>query len=279
MSVITECAYCGGTLSIKKCKYTRTTHHFCNRDHYGKWRSQHQIGENNPNYKEKIKRVCKNCNVQYESFPSNVRNKQGFCSLKCYHEWRRKQAKLCVIKCVVCGKEKQSKPSRLKRGIDKCCSKRCESILKSQTRLRENNPNWKNGASQETYCPKFNRPFREGVREFWGHMCGLCEKRQEDNIIIRRGEPLVAKLSVHHVNYNKSACCDGQETHWMFAPVCHECHGKTNGKRDDWKKILSDKIIKEYQGKSYLTETEYKQYFAKKKLNPEYTIFDLLTTQ
>jgi hypothetical protein len=274
---IVTCSSCEKEILRKHSDINRSDFHFCNRKCYGEWISKTQVGRNNPNHKDKITRDCEYCNKKFKVHPyrtnyTNVR----FCSYKCYDLWRGQESKKSVTTCVVCGKEKQSNPSRIRKGMDKTCSKTCEAILKSQTRLKENNPNWKNGSSQEQYCPKFNRPFREGVRAIWDYHCGGCGKLQSDNIILKNGIKQVAKLSVHHVHYLKDACCSGESEGWMFAPLCHECHGKSNGSREEWQNRLVDIITNKMNRKSYLTETEYKMFFAQKKLNPALTVSDFL---
>ena len=107
----------------------------------------------------------------------------------------------------------------------------------------ENHPNWKGGISFEPYCPKFNEEFRERVRIFFGHTCQLCGH------IWHPGE---VKLSVHHVNYNKQACCD-QATIPLFVPVCSgKCHAKTNHRREFYETHFTEMIMTKHDGQCYL---------------------------
>lgn len=107
----------------------------------------------------------------------------------------------------------------------------------------ENNPNWRGGVSFEPYCPKFNNEFKERVREFWGRKCGICGKT---------GKEYGKKLHVHHVNYEKMACCDN--TPPLFIPLCNSCHTKTNFNRTWWEHNLTEYIMKWYNGDSYLSK-------------------------
>jgi len=109
---------------------------------------------------------------------------------------------------------------------------------------RENNPNWKGGVSFEPYCPKFSKRFKERVRLFFGNICVECGTKQNG-----------IKLSVHHVNFNKKSCCDNSVP--LFVPLCHDCHAKTNYKRDYWEKHFTQLINDYYGGKCYLTEQEF----------------------
>jgi len=93
------------------------------------------------------------------------------------------------------------------------------------------------------YCHKFDRDFKERVKSFFGYKCLGCNKVISDTI-----------LSVHHVNYNKHACCDGE--HPYFVPLCSVCHGKTNFNRVEWQRKFIKIIQEEYNGKCYFTKEE-----------------------
>jgi hypothetical protein len=112
------------------------------------------------------------------------------------------------------------------------------------TRKGENNPAWRGGVSFEPYCPKFNKDLKERVRAFFGYKCLGCGVEQN-------GE----KLSVHHIHYNKNACCD--ETPAMFAPLCRSCHGKTNKERNENVQKFAEIIKTKYNGKSYFSREEF----------------------
>lgn len=272
------CANCGVCLDIKESDARQNGHHFCNRSCYGEWRSKQQTGEKNKMWEGgKTKITCEICKKEVIRFPEYIKKRKHlFCSQKCYRVWRKEQQQKHISTCIICGKLKQSTASRLKKGIDKTCSKTCEAILKAKLRLKEGNPNWNNGSSQEEYCPKFNKPFRRGVRAIWGYACGLCGKPQSENTVQCYGGVLIYNLAVHHVHYVKSACCDGDQSNWHFIPLCAECHGKTNGHREEYEQIFMDIILNKRNGKSYLTESEYIAYFAIKRFNQNITINDFL---
>lgn len=136
----------------------------------------------------------------------------------------------------------------------------CENISKSlmnhpvseKVRLRftkENHPNWQGGISYEPYCPKFNDEFKERVRTFFGHTCQLCGHVWHDGEV---------KLSVHHVNYNKKACCE-QTVIPLFVPVCSgKCHAKTNHRREFYETYFTELIMTKYDGQCYLPKEESK---------------------
>lgn len=112
----------------------------------------------------------------------------------------------------------------------------------------EKNPAWKGGISFEPYCPKWTEEFRNRIRAFFGYRCALCGLPQEWNND--------AKLSCHHVEYNKMACCDGEPAH--FAALCKKCHIRTNRDRDRWESMIHRIIDEIYDGRSYYTKEEYK---------------------
>ena len=96
------------------------------------------------------------------------------------------------------------------------------------------------GISFEPYCPKFSLSLRERVRRFFGYRCVVCGKSQEE---------IGYKLCVHHVNYDKKLCCNGEKP--MFVSVCKSCHGLTNYNREHWRIFFTNKIIIEHNGESY----------------------------
>lgn len=111
----------------------------------------------------------------------------------------------------------------------------------------DQNPNWRGGRGYGKYCPKFNEEFKERVRAFFNYTCQVCGH------IWKKGE---RRLAVHHVNYEKKACC-GDEFIPLFVPVCSgRCHGKTNRRRDYWERIFTGRINGLFGGKCYYTKEE-----------------------
>ncbi|MCK4665853.1 HNH endonuclease [Candidatus Dependentiae bacterium] len=101
----------------------------------------------------------------------------------------------------------------------------------SKAKKGEKHPNWRGGVSFEPYCRKFTNEIKEQVRDEFGRMCFLCEKTEKENVV---------KLSIHHIDYNKSQGCDDHE--WKLVPLCRSCHTKTNFNRDYWIKLILDKL-------------------------------------
>ena len=111
-------------------------------------------------------------------------------------------------------------------------------------------PNWQGGISFEPYCPKFNIDLKRRIREFFGNRCILCGNLAEEAKTKKR-----MQLSCHHVEYNKSACCDGKPV--RFAALCHPCHAKTGQDRARWETIFHRIIDEIYNGRSYFTKEEF----------------------
>jgi len=123
-------------------------------------------------------------------------------------------------------------------------------IKLSEDRQGEKNPRWLGGISFKKYCPKFNRDLKRRVRAFFGYQCVLCGKSTEEN-----GK----NLDVHHVEYNKNACCDGKRV--QFAALCRSCHTKTGSKRENWEEMLHIIIHEVYNDRSYFTKEEWKEIY------------------
>jgi len=106
----------------------------------------------------------------------------------------------------------------------------------------ENGSNWRGGISFEPYCPKWNDDLRRRIRAAFDHRCLMCGKPQAEE---RR------LLSCHHVEYRKTACCDGKPV--QFASLCCRHHNMTtNGDRQRWENMLHRVIDEVYEGRSYL---------------------------
>lgn len=86
-----------------------------------------------------------------------------------------------------------------------------------------NHPCWRGGISKNPkYCDKWTEELREEIRKLFGYKCYLCG---DSNNIGR-------KLSVHHINFDKSAGCFGKK--FNLIPLCCSCHVITNLNRWYW---------------------------------------------
>lgn len=91
----------------------------------------------------------------------------------------------------------------------------------------DKNNNWRGGISFKPYCFKFNKNFKELIRDKFGRKCYLCPTTEKE---------IGKKLDVHHIDYNKNSICNGKE--WAFLPLCKKCHLKTNVNRWYWFNLL-----------------------------------------
>lgn len=114
----------------------------------------------------------------------------------------------------------------------------------SKSHIGENNPNWQGGITPHLYCSKFNEKIKEEIREEFNRQCFLCGILECECSI---------KLSVHHVDYDRTQGCNSD---WKLVPLCTSCHSKTSGKhiRDYYEEFISRllyirELIFEYDGK------------------------------
>lgn len=236
--IVAVCEDCGNVRIIKK------------RYHHALCPSCVRKGAKSPHWKGgKAKRICLTCGTEFPVEHALIKRGGGkFCSPKCYGKWKSKHwkgknnanwkgGKIKRI-CETCGTEFPLHPSLIKQGRGRFCSPKCMGKWLSKHNKGKNNPSWKNGASFEPYCSKFNEEFKEYIRDKFGRVCFLCPKTEEEN---------GRKLSVHHVNYNKDCGCDNDET-CQFVPLCNKCNAKVNFNREMWEKKIKAKMRNKLNG-------------------------------
>lgn len=143
-----------------------------------------------------------------------------------------------------------SEETKKKIGISNT-GKRASAITKmrlSESKRGDKNPHWDGGRSYEPYCPKWNPGMRRRIRAYFEYQCIFCSKTESEN---RR------KLSCHHVEYNKMACCDGKPV--QFAATCSRCHGRTGHDRERWEAMIHRIIDEIWNGRSYFTKDEWEK--------------------
>ena len=223
---------------------------YCSRQCQDKARSKIYVGENHPNYKEKVSIVCQTCKKTFYVNQGRASSAK-YCSIECEKDRIKRN-------CLLCGKEFEIPKSRIigKRGY--YCCRDCYYQDRTNRFSGENNASWQGGISFEPYCPKFNNKFRERVRVWFNYQCSNCEQPQNDK-----------KLCVHHVYYNKQACCeqnekgeyiytiDNEEVKVIgnpnkFVALCKSCHTKTNHNRVYWARYFEDIINNWYGGQSWI---------------------------
>lgn len=99
-----------------------------------------------------------------------------------------------------------------------------EESIRKRSATRQGIPydQWEAYATAQPYCPKFDEVCRESNRNKYGNICFLCGKPHAENVT-NTGK--VRKLSVHHVDMQKSQGC-GHD--WKLVPLCMNCHGMTH---------------------------------------------------
>lgn len=125
--------------------------------------------------------------------------------------------------------------------VDQFCSLKC-----SRKYYRgEKHPSYIDGGSIK-YCSKWNNDLKTRVRAFFGNKCFLCGEQPEKD---------GRAIGVHHVNYDKRACCNDKPA--LFVPLCAKCHGKTNYNRGKWEDYFETVLKDKYNYKCYYTKKEY----------------------
>jgi len=185
---------------------------------------------------------CSKGEMSFLDVPSETRNR----------EMKRKLYKCVAKTCPICGTIFYT-GSVFNDHTRKYCSDRCTKIAIKHNAEKNwwktlgwMSPNWRGGVNNGIYCHKFNADLKRRVRAFFGNKCFLCGKPQEE---------CGRLLSVHHVNYNKNACCDSSRV--LLVPLCEGCHGKTNQDRERWEDYFETILREEYNYKCYYTKDEY----------------------
>lgn len=194
--------------------------------------------------------MCEAGRISFLDLPKETRDRE-----------RDRHALQCESKtCPTCGVVFYTS-SYLNEHTKKYCSRLCMRIGENRRRKEKwwanvgwMSTNWKGGITNGICCHKFNENLKKRVRAFFGNKCFLCGKQQEKNS---------RRLSVHHVNYNKNACCDSSRV--MLVPLCEVCHGKTNNNREYWEPYFEKILKEEYNYKCYFTKEEYDDFKRKKR--------------
>jgi hypothetical protein len=221
-----------------------------------------------------IQHTCEHCKAEFE-IPKGYAGIGRFCSLRCFHEWRKTQPNTQIEKqCEYCGTTINAIPS----GVDRkrFCSRACKD--KWQTVLSgPRSPSWDGGEMVGRICEYCGKSFtakralvKRGGARFCGYKChgeyqhkycvgvngrnwqgGLeldpysndFDKYRKASVMERDGHECVlcgqtvGRMAVHHIDYNKQRSREAN-----LITLCHPCHMKTNGKtenREYWQTRLS----------------------------------------
>lgn len=232
-TVLKKCLYCGSVYRIPHSRKSKSK--YCSNECRYKHYSELFKGPNNPTWNH-VSAKCEYCGKEF-NVPEHDAKRLKYCSKECAGKSQRKRVKKI---CLNCGKEFFVKESVDNYGRGIYCSKRCKHKHHSIRYSGEKSPHWKGGTSFGAYCEKFNNEFKKRVREFWGLKCGICGKSEDEN---------ARKLSTHHVNYDKLACCNKSSP--LFIALCDSCHSKTNHNYNYWEEMLTNYIMIWFDGESY----------------------------
>ena len=113
-----------------------------------------------------------------------------------------------------------------RKGIYICTEEQYLKKLQNQ-RYGEDHHFWNGGTSFEPYSPDFNNKLKRKIKERDNHTC-VCGKETQ-------------KLAVHHIDYDKLNSCEKN-----LISLCYNCHSKTNGNREHWKRFFISIINEKY---------------------------------
>jgi len=267
--VLVKCENCGKEL-YRKISGLRP-HVFC---------SNKCRAEKNSN---RIRIVCKVCGTVFYKRESITKNyKTECCSRKCRGIARRNRSKKV---CKYCGVEFEIKESAVNRSSPRgaYCSFDCY----HKYSRGKNSHMYDHGQTFYPYCERFNNSLRERVRYFFGNECVLSGKTKSENNNKR--------LDVHHVFIEKLACCESKiedmdlirkrlpknvarfglpeftEEELMYirmmVPLAVPEHAfvhkvesnDTPYEETIYRRFFAEMIIKEFNGRCYFTEEEFKK--------------------
>lgn len=221
-TIMVKCEDCGKIREVKVYNYSA----FCV--------SCARKGERNATWKPKVERICEYCGKPFVLLHCQIKVGKGtYCSNQCKYKamegkykgekspvWIPRTLKICKY----CGMEFEINPFQANKVF---CSVSC--LGKFHT--GKNHPNWKDGASFEPYCHRFNDGIKEKVRNYYGRRCFKCGKTEEENN---------ERLCVHHINFNKNQGCDGEK--WGLIPLCRSCHSWTIGNMELSQVVFEEKL-------------------------------------
>jgi hypothetical protein len=177
-------------------------------------------GQSNPNWKGgRIEKSCAVCGKDYSV--KRVHSASKYCSLQCVGQSQRggtiKRANPRRVTkiCEQCGVEFWTYAAHAARGT--CCSKECAGKRRATIILGEANPNWTGGLSRLPYPWNFRTISRQIIARD-GDRCRNPDCAGTD-----------ARLTTHHINYDKQDCRPEN-----LIALCSACNSKANFGRERW---------------------------------------------
>ena len=112
-------------------------------------------------------------------------------------DFKKKSGREIVVICQKCGKSQITSKSNYRDLCKSCSNKQEKRRIKMSCDRQGISINEFDGfLTDQKYCKLWTESFRESIRERFHNKCFLCDKLQRNR-----------KLSVHHVNYDKSCLC------------------------------------------------------------------------
>jgi len=248
--MIKRCVVCGSEFSVPKSQFQHVT---CSKEcsikhrnssEYSKLRSdtakkhlKNGTGWGSPEVQKRRKQACSGEN-------SWMKTPEGrkFASDKAAAQWKNPITRNRMINGLRGSMSEESIKALIERTKKRNTENnpmKCPEVIKKIS--GKNNSSWRGGISFEPYCPKFNKEFKERVREFFGRVCVECGKNEEENGM---------KLPIHHVNYDKMVCCNSTKP--IFVALCNSHNSKANRNREYWEDHYTDIVNNKYGGQCYL---------------------------
>lgn len=181
-----ECSHCGATIRRQSSEVEDRQAYFCSTECESDWKSEHQTGEDNPNYSGGPAVLeCRICGDEVEKYGSEVSEDRTFCSQSCMQVWRaqeysgenhaRWKGGDREADCEVCGTTVLRNQYQLDRSENIFCSKECHGQWKSEHQTGDANPSW-NGGMVIVECSHCSAEFEKvpaRVERSEEHFCNI----------------------------------------------------------------------------------------------------------
>lgn len=163
---------------------------------------------------------CIRCNKEFSKRSGNSVNK--YCGLPCYRKWRKENPKPNNCKCAVCEKEFYLKPSSIKQGMGKYCSRDCKHYAqRERARIVGESYNDRHLLRQSTEY----KTWRRHALKLHKMRCDKCGTRQH-SICKYCGHKVY--LHVHHIE-KFATNIERRFDPTNSSVLCSKCHkGKWN---------------------------------------------------